>query len=190
MALAHDVWTKLPASLLDALPDAVLASDPAGSIVYANARCDRLFRYERGELVGQAVKLVLPAGLPDLGQSAGRPTVRGRTKDGGERLLELSMSTLEGGGEPLTVADLREGGAAARQRDDLRRSEAAFRTVLEGLPDAVVASRPDGLIAFVNERASELFGYDAEELVGAPVDRLWPERLRERYSRNMQSFLS
>jgi diguanylate cyclase (GGDEF)-like protein/PAS domain S-box-containing protein len=58
--------------------------------------------------------------------------------------------------------------------------------ILEGLPDAVVASAADGRIVFVNRLAEELFGYAREELVGQPVETLWPERLRELYSQNME----
>jgi diguanylate cyclase (GGDEF)-like protein/PAS domain S-box-containing protein len=62
--------------------------------------------------------------------------------------------------------------------------------ILEGLPDAVVAAARDGRIVFVNALAEELFGYPREELVGRPVQRLWPERLRERYTRNMQLYFA
>jgi diguanylate cyclase (GGDEF)-like protein/PAS domain S-box-containing protein len=68
-------------------------------------------------------------------------------------------------------------------------NDAAFRAVLAGLPDAVVATRADGLIHFVNARAEELFGYEPGELEGRPVQLLWPERVRERYLRNMLDYL-
>ena len=80
-------------------------------------------------------------------------------------------------------------GTADRGRSDLRRSEAAFRAVLERLPDAVVGFRPDGTIEFVNAQAEQLFGYGREELVGRPVELLWPERMRDRYASNVRSFL-
>jgi diguanylate cyclase (GGDEF)-like protein/PAS domain S-box-containing protein len=60
--------------------------------------------------------------------------------------------------------------------------------ILEGLPDAVVASARDGRIVFVNSLAEELFGYSREELIGQSVTRLWPERVRERYTRNMELY--
>jgi diguanylate cyclase (GGDEF)-like protein/PAS domain S-box-containing protein len=43
---------------------------------------------------------------------------------------------------------------------------------------------------FVNARAEELFGYSRAELVGRPVRQLWPERVRERYARNMELYFS
>ncbi len=57
--------------------------------------------------------------------------------------------------------------------------------ILEGLPDAVVAADRGSRIVFVNALAEELFGYPREELLGKPVQTLWPDRVRERYSRNM-----
>jgi diguanylate cyclase (GGDEF)-like protein/PAS domain S-box-containing protein len=60
--------------------------------------------------------------------------------------------------------------------------------ILEGLPDAVVAAAPDGRIVFVNALAEELFGYSREEILGQPIVTLWPERLRDRYTRNMQLY--
>ena len=63
-------------------------------------------------------------------------------------------------------------------------------TILEGLPDAVVAAARDGRIVFVNDLAEQLFGYPREALLGQPVHSLWPERLRERYARNMQLYFA
>ena len=62
--------------------------------------------------------------------------------------------------------------------------------VLVGLPDAVVAAARDGRIVFVNAIAEELFGYPRRELLGQPVQTLWPERLRERYTRNMELYFA
>ena len=60
--------------------------------------------------------------------------------------------------------------------------------ILDGLPDAVVASAADGRILYANVFAQELFGYSREELIGQPVQILWPERVRERYTRNVQRY--
>ncbi len=62
--------------------------------------------------------------------------------------------------------------------------------ILEGLPDAVVAAASDGRIVFVNGLAEELFGYPRTELVGRPVQVLWPERVRERYTDNMRLYFA
>ena len=83
-------------------------------------------------------------------------------------------------------------GGIGRARDDRALDELllAPAPILEGLPDAVVASARDGRIVFVNALAEELFGYSASELVGRPVQTLWPERVRDRYTRNMQLYFA
>ncbi|MGH2969075.1 MAG: PAS domain S-box protein, partial [Solirubrobacteraceae bacterium] len=60
--------------------------------------------------------------------------------------------------------------------------------MLEGLPDAIVAAGRDGAIVFANALAEELFGYGQEQLLGRPIATLWPERLRERYERNIELY--
>ena len=75
-------------------------------------------------------------------------------------------------------------------RDRLRRREAALRAVLEGLPDATVATGADGRIVFANALAEGLFGYEHDELLGKPVQTLWPERVRRRYTRNMELYFA
>src|SRR3954469_12182633 len=77
-----------------------------------------------------------------------------------------------------------------RVQDRLRKRETALRAVLEGLPDATVAAGRDGRIIFANALAETLFGYEHDELLGKPVQTLWPERVRKRYTRNMDLYFA
>jgi diguanylate cyclase (GGDEF)-like protein/PAS domain S-box-containing protein len=77
-----------------------------------------------------------------------------------------------------------------RVQDRLRRRETALRAVLEGLPDATVAAGRDGRIVFANALAETLFGYEHDELIGKPVQILWPESVRARYTRNMELYFA
>jgi diguanylate cyclase (GGDEF)-like protein/PAS domain S-box-containing protein len=84
-----------------------------------------------------------------------------------------------------------EGGIQGRAGDDaLDELLLAPAGVLEGLPDAVVAASAAGTIVYVNHLAEDLFGYPSHELVGRPVHVLWPERVRERYTTNMQLYFA
>jgi diguanylate cyclase (GGDEF)-like protein/PAS domain S-box-containing protein len=78
-------------------------------------------------------------------------------------------------------------------RSDARAEHEAMAPVLaivHGLPDATVGSGADGRIVFANALAGELFGYDPAEMVGRHVQTLWPERVRERYLRNMRLYFA
>src|SRR5215207_11528274 len=70
----------------------------------------------------------------------------------------------------------------------LRRGNIALLAVLEGLPDATVAATRDGRIVFVNGLAERQFGYDRTELLGQGIETLWPERVRDRYLRNLELY--
>jgi len=56
----------------------------------------------------------------------------------------------------------------------------AERVVAEA-GDAIVVADPQGVIRLWNRRAEEVFGYPAQEAVGATLDIIIPERLRERH---------
>jgi diguanylate cyclase (GGDEF)-like protein/PAS domain S-box-containing protein len=86
-----------------------------------------------------------------------------------------------------SVAQARAAGRSSEPVDELLIAPAAL---LEGLPDAVVATGADGRISFMNGLAEELFGYTRDELLRKPVETLWPERLRERYTRNMRLYFA
>src|SRR3954451_17936434 len=75
-------------------------------------------------------------------------------------------------------------------QERLHKREQALRAVLEGLPDATVAAGRDGRIIFANALAEALFGYEHDELLGKPVHTLWPERVRRRYTRNMELYFA
>ena len=66
------------------------------------------------------------------------------------------------------------------QRDDeLRKSEARYRTVLDAAFDAIVTITPDGIVRWFNRGAERIFGHRAEEVIGQPVTLLMPERYRD-----------
>src|SRR5919206_5216809 len=63
--------------------------------------------------------------------------------------------------------------------DELRKSEARYRTVLDAAFDAIVTITPDGIIRWFNRGAEHIFGRSSEEVVGQPVTLLMPERYKE-----------
>ena len=47
--------------IIEAAPDGFVMVDMTGTIVLVNAQTEHLFGYERAELVGQPVEMLLPA---------------------------------------------------------------------------------------------------------------------------------
>ena len=79
---------------------------------------------------------------------------------------------------------------AHRQLDDeLRKSEARYRTVLDAAFDAIVTITPDGIVRWFNRGAERIFGYRAEDVIGQPVTLLMPERYREHCVAGLHRYL-
>ena len=54
-----------------------------------------------------------------------------------------------------------------------------YTAFMEALHMAVVISDKVGVVVAMNRQAELLFGYPRSELIGQPVEKLMPERLRE-----------
>ena len=67
---------------------------------------------------------------------------------------------------------------AAQLATQLRSSEARFRSVVESVPNVILAVDRAGVVTLVNANAEVVFGYKREEIVGQPVEMLLPARLR------------
>src|SRR5918993_4515536 len=79
---------------------------------------------------------------------------------------------------------------AHRQLDDeLRKSEARYRTVLDAAFDAIVIITPDGIVRWFNRGAERIFGYRAEEVIRQSVTVLMPERYREHCVAGLHRYL-
>jgi diguanylate cyclase (GGDEF)-like protein/PAS domain S-box-containing protein len=66
-------------------------------------------------------------------------------------------------------------------------AERRFRAIVDSAPDATLIVE-GGRIMLANRRTRELFGYDPDELVGAPVELLVPERFRDAHVAHREGY--
>jgi len=71
---------------------------------------------------------------------------------------------------------------------DLSLLQMLFRFTAGMLPVALVVTDRNGAILLVNLEAETLFGYPSEELIGAPIEQLLPERYRRDHPRHRNGF--
>ena len=130
--------------LLEAAPEAMVIVDERGCVNLINFEAESLFGYNRTELLGQPVELLLPERLRDrhaghrgkfLEFPATRPMgagleLSGRRKDGSEFPIEVRLSplrTAEGLLVTAAIRDISERRNADRLRASLQEKEALLR---------------------------------------------------------------
>ena len=124
-SLEADLYGKL----LETAPDAMVVIDRAGLILFTNSQGERIFGYDRNELIGRPIETLVPERLRASHRShrshyATQPTARPMgddmaliavTKSGREFPVEISLSPFTENGEPYVdaiVADI-----TGRRRD-------------------------------------------------------------------------
>jgi PAS domain S-box-containing protein len=65
-----------------------------------------------------------------------------------------------------------------------------FESLLEAVPDALVGVDHAGVIRFVNHQTELLFGYDRDDLIGAPLETLVPESLRQVHRTHREGYVA
>jgi PAS domain S-box-containing protein len=94
---------------LEFAPDALLGVDESGGIAFVNQQTERLFGYAREELLGKPVETL----LPDFVDPGTMPVeagleLHGRRSDGTEFPAEISVSSKDPGGPPISIAAVRD----------------------------------------------------------------------------------
>ncbi len=183
--------------LLESTPDAIIMANETGRVVLANSQAEALFGYDRGELLGKLLELLLP-GRYRGGHVAHRsgyfahPRTRpmgagldlyGLRKDGSEFPVEISLSPIQTDEGMLVMSAIRDTSGRSR-------AEEKFRGLLESAPDAMVIANRAGEIVLVNAQTERLFGYPREELLGKKVEILVPERFREVHPGHRTAFFN
>jgi PAS domain S-box-containing protein len=76
----------------------------------------------------------------------------------------------------------------ARLEAALAASETKFKSFLAAMPDAVLVVNKAGKIELANDQAARLFGYLGNELIGMPLERLLPPRVRAAHGEHMRCY--
>ena len=181
--------SRLGALVAEHGPGALIATDAAGTVVFWNVAAEGVFGFTAAEATGRPlVDLIVPADQRDddarmraeaLDRTSDRYEVLRRRKDGVPIYVNCSVRRLAdpSGGPTLLLSHMADA-TRHRARRDAELVQARFQGVLESAPDAIVIVNGTGRIVLFNSQARTLFGYGQAEMIGEPIERLLPQRLR------------
>lgn len=184
-AIQRDQTESAARAVFNGALDAMGIVDDDGTILEVNDAACQLVGVARDGLVGRC-SLALPLGMAAdtlrgvwsafLASGQHRGEYRFANRDG-ERIVEIFARARIRPGQHLAV--LRDVTDTRRTLEELRRSEANFRQLMEAAPDAILVIR-DHQIVYVNSSASRMFGYERHELIGSDSGELIAPEERER----------
>lgn len=169
------------AAFLDYPPDALIVVDEAGTIVLINTQAETLFGYDRDELIGQPVELLLPEHLRAPHQAKRtrymqaartRPMslrldlLVGQRKDGSQFPVEISLRPMRIEQRLHVMAAIRD--MMAQREIERKQMQIAQRLrqqdkLLSLAHDAILVRDPADHIVSWDEGAEQLYGWTEEE---------------------------
>lgn len=125
-------------SLLEAAPDAIVGVNPDGLIALVNTQAEALFGYERKQLIGRPVELLVPGAANNIHSPSPNPGFRdprtpsvegwiplpGRRADGSEFPAEVSLTSIETEEGLLVCAAIRDVSERVEAQHERDRMEA------------------------------------------------------------------
>ncbi|HTS25263.1 MAG TPA: PAS domain S-box protein [Bryobacteraceae bacterium] len=181
------------------MPAAVAMLDREMRYLAASDRWCRDYSLTKDDILGRSHYEVFPD-LPERWKEAHQRCLAGETVCSDEELWERA-----GGGAKWLRWEIRPWGEREGETDGilifaediterkrmeatLREGEATIHALLETAAQAILAVDSRGTVVLANRTTEEMFGYTRDELLGAPLEMLLPERLRERHVAHRSEF--
>ncbi|MBN1210918.1 MAG: PAS domain S-box protein [Myxococcaceae bacterium] len=164
-------------------------------IVYANPQLEQMFGYRPGELQDKSITALYEEGSEHPAQQV-VDELRERLRQAGSTTSELQGVKKNGAllwcrARSSVATHPRHGQVWITFHEDItpmKMAEGQFAGIVSTASDAIICVGEAQRITFFNQGAVSLFGYTKEEVLGAPLDILLPERFRTNHPLFMKDF--
>ncbi len=178
----------------------VIIHDQQGKILYWTTGCQRLYGWTREEALGQTLPGFLKTRYP-----VPRDQIIAQLREHGSWQGEMEQQKKDGSAvsisslwiaRPTTderipsVLQINSDITALKQAQaDLMSREAHLRSILDTVPEAMVVIDESGTITSFSAAATQLFGYEAEDVIGHNVKMLMPAPYRDEHDGYIERYL-
>jgi PAS domain S-box-containing protein len=200
---------------LETLPDAIVAVDHDGTIVQVNSQAQDLFGYDRDELIGQKVEILVPesyrhhhhshrenfAEAPKTRRMGADLDLYGRRRNGSEFPVEVSLSPVSTEKGAFVLSVIRDISDRKRIAEELRRANeelhrrtaeqlgeyrSRLASIIDSSEDSILSKDLNGIITSWNRGAEHMYGYGPEEVIGKHISLLTPSDRPDEISEILQ----
>jgi PAS domain S-box-containing protein len=178
----------------------IVIHDELGKVLHWTTGCQRLYGWSGDEALGTVVHELLKTRYPmprheiikQLRKSGSwQGEIEQQRKDGSlVSVASLWVAQATEDGEVPSVlqinSDITE---LKRAQAELTTREAHLRSILDTVPEAMIVIDEAGVVTSFSAAAAQLFGYDAEEVIGRNVKMLMPPPYREEHDGYIRRYL-
>ena len=177
-------------SLIDSSPDPLLVINQEGEILIVNNQLKNVFGYDKEELIGKKIELLLPETIRNkhislrdsffdnpsirlMGEDRNLKAVR---KNGEVFPVEVSLSPIPE--QQQVIAIVRDITKRKELDNKLAVRDKYITALMDSTPDPLLVVNNSGEIIIINQQLTEVFGYEKEELIGKKIEELLPQEFR------------
>ncbi|MBI1423828.1 MAG: EAL domain-containing protein [Gammaproteobacteria bacterium] len=155
-------------AIVDNSAEGIIVLDASQAIDIFNPAAEALFGYQSHEIRGKPLRWLFPGFdvSDELQSSQNEVEVYGRHRNGASVPMSVRCSQMQRDEQTyytLLVADISQRKAAERQ---LLEAEARYRNLVETAHDLVWSMDQAGNWTYLNNAASEIYGYTADDMLG------------------------
>jgi len=194
--IRHQILDLIPIArdaIIESMHEAVFVLDLKNRVIDLNTAARQLIPSPR-PIVGSSLSTLFPSlsGQMDQNQTSRSDNCElVLTANGVERVWRVRRSGLFSGAQTpsgwlITLQDITE---KRHSEIALRESEEKFRSISANAMDGIVMIDPEGRVSFWNRAATQIFGYDEDEILGMELHAiLAPESMRKSFHKAFAEF--
>ncbi len=190
--------------VVESSPACIVMVDQEGRIKLVNSQTEKSFGYDRAELLGQTVEILVPERFREkhigyrktfLLNPTSRPIGEGRDlyalrKDGTEFPVEIGLSAIRSIEGPMILSSIIDISKRKLAEEELRREREKAQKYLDVAEVMLVAINEDEAITMINKNGCRLLGCDENEILGKNwFDNFIPLSTRENTRRVFRKLL-
>ncbi len=174
--------------VIEASPNAMVLTNKRGIITLINKQTEILFGYERNELIGKPLDILIPPRFKNQHKKdevnyfknpiprdiSHRKELYGLHKDGSEIPLEIGLNPLVFNDGLSVIASINDITERKKTQEKLIKAENRYRTTIEHMMEGFQILDKDLRYLYINKAAAEHGRKSKEELLGHTMTEVYP----------------